>query len=135
MRQIIITIILAIFSQYIYAKSIDESIIEFKKLEYGDYTPPIKVSDYDSFLYVYSLLLNYEITSPMPKSYGDKLNQLRDKCRSIGRMQTGLDFLLLNREFATKSDIERYERSEILSQYKLDVGTNCKAINDLLQKK
>lgn len=134
MKFILFTFIVT-FSSISFSKSLEESMIEFKKMEYGDYSSPIKVSDYESFLYVYTLLLNYEITSPLPKEYSDKLIQLRDKCKNIGRMQTSLDFLLLNKEFTTESVIQMYENNGMLKQYKVDVGDNCRAINELLKKK
>ncbi len=118
-----------------FAKRMEGSRIYFEKMDYGDYSPPIKVSDYDSFLYVYGLLIDYEINAPMPLSNQDKLNQLRNKCRTIGRMIMTQDFLSLNMAFSTKAQIDRYKNDEMLGNYKKDVGTNCKAINDLLKNK
>ena len=123
----------AFLFNYTYAKSIEESKIEFKKMGYGDYTLPIKLNDYESFLYVYSLLLNYELSLLPPKYNEDKLTHLKYKCRFIGRMLTAQDFLILNNEFAKKDHIERYSNDQILKQYKNDVGSNCKAINELLK--
>lgn len=114
-----------------FSKKMIDSKLYFEKMSYGDYTSPIKVSDKDSFLYVYGLLLEYEINSPIPQAAQDRLVQYRNKCLTIGRMLTTKDFLILNREFATKDQIERYESDPMLNSYKKDVGSNCKSILEL----
>ena len=107
----------------------------FDKMAFGDYSPPIKVNNYDSFLYVYGLLLDYEINAPIPLANQDKLNQLKNKCRTIGRMLMTKDFLLFNKEFTNQEILNRYTNDEMLKSYTKDVGANCKAINELLKNK
>lgn len=99
--------------------------------KYKNYMMPIKVSDQEQFLYVYSLLLDREIiagTSPYPISIRDDFIRLKMKCDTVGAMLTSRDFLKLNKELAGEAAIKRYENDEHLKDLIRELGNSCTSI-------
>lgn len=101
-----------------------------KKLGYGNYMSPIKVSNQEQFLYIHSLLLDHEISAQ--KSYqpliSDKFMQLKVQCNTVGAMLTTYDFLKINQEFTVQSVISSYENNQMLRSLIVELRDDCRAV-------
>jgi len=96
----------------------------------GWYVPPIKVNDRDTYNYVMLAILDSSKAeyTPLSEDRGTELDRIR-RCWQIDALRTRLDFIRLNKEFASELELsDQYQKTheKVIANNLQVVGNKCK---------
>lgn len=95
----------------------------------GWYVPPIKVHDKDTYNYVMLAILDSSKAdyTPLSEDRGTEMDRIK-KCWQIDALKTRLDFIKLNKEFASDLELSgQYQQTheKVIANNLKAVGNKC----------
>ena len=92
----------------------------------NNYFKPIKVTDSYTYTYILLALLDSEKASYYPgEDDNPKMDKVR-RCWQINALKTRQDFITLNKEFASQSDLDFTSSNKVISNNLKLIGDTCK---------